>query len=545
MKKRHLLTAIFAVLVSVTSAQSNFGTDYFGIGEFQTAKNYFQKQLDQSPAESNYYLGEIALAEGKTEEAKMYFQKGILASPTYMLNYVGQGKLVLKTNQKAAELDFATALKKNKKDVSVNIAIARAYYECGMKDIALAKIEIARKFGKKSPLVYTFEGDILRDEQKLGESAAKFEQAIYFDPAYTVASLKCAQVYESINPSLSVEMLKKVIAAHPDYTVAYRQLGKSYSQNGQYQNAIESYKTYFAEGNYSIDDITRYASAYYFTDKYAQSIELINEGLKIDSTNFVLNRLRMYNASKTKDTLNALANAKYFFSLKSVNGSFIPLDYTAYATILTEVGQYSTALEMYSKTLETDPNRPDLYKELVTVYTRMGDNLKAAESYQKYISLTPVENVEALDYYQMGRSYYAAATAILSDTSAIAKAKVKDYLIKADTIFGTVCKMMPDSYTGYLWRGHANSALDPETTMGLAKPFYESAVTAIINKSKEGGLNGNRKDLIVCYRYLGYYYYLKEDKANSIIYWNKVLELDPNNAMAKQVLESYKEVVKK
>lgn len=544
MKKKNLLTALFVVLVTVANAASNFGIVSFGVGDFQTAKTYFEQQVSQSPAESNYYLGEIAFAQGKSDEAKAYYEKGIAASPIFMLNYVGQAKLLLKSDPKAAELGFATALKKNKKDSEVNVAIARAYYECGMKDIALVKIEAAKKFGKKSPLVYTLEGDMLKAENKFGEAAGKYEQAIYFDPSYTVASIKCAQVYEAINSTLSIEILKKVIAEHPDYKIAYRDLGRSYTQNGQYQSAIEAFKTFFATGKYNVDDITKFASAYYFTDQYPQSIELVNEGLQLDSANFVLNRFRMYNAAKVKDTQHGVAYADYFFTLKSVNGTFIPLDYTTYATILSEAGQFTKALDVYNKVLETDPTRTDLYKEIFAVYSKMGENVKAAEIFQKYIDLVGADNVEALDFYQLGRAYYAAGTSLLSDSSVVDKAMAKDYLIKADTIFGTVSRLIPDSYTGYLWRGHANAAMDPETTLGLAKPYYEAAINSILSKSKETGINGNKKDLILAYRYLGYYFYLKEDKANSAKYWNLILELEPNNATAKQVLDSYKEVKK-
>ena len=35
---------------------------------------------------------------------------------------------------------------------------------------------------------------------------------------------------------------------------------------------------------------------------------------------------------------------------------------------------------------------------------------------------------------------------------------------------------------------------------------------------------------------MGYYFLLQKDKANSVMYWNKILEIDPENAMAKQAL---------
>jgi len=449
MKKKHLFTVLFTAIVAVVNAQSNFGIDYFGVGEIQTAKTFFEKQVTQSPAESNYYLGEIAFKEGKLDEAKTFYDKGVAASPEYQLNYIGQGKLLLKANQKEAETLFATALKKNKKNAEVNVAIARAYLENGMKDAALLKIEVAKKYGKKSPFVYILEGDMLQADGKFGEAAGKYEQAIYFDPNNTVASIKCAQVYESINPNLSIEILKKVLVAHPDYIIANKGLGRGYSSNGQYKDAIESFKVYAVVGKLNLDDIIKFATSYYYTEQYPQSIELINEGIAIDSTNFVLNRFRMYNAAKTNDAENGLAYADYFFTLKSEKG-FIPTDYTAYASVLALAGQFDKALGLYGDALAVDPNNATLYKDLFSVYNKMGDNAKASQTYSKYIELLGPDNVTSYDYYQLGRSYYAAAAASKTDTSVVGKALTNEFLVKADTTFGIVCTMTPDSYLGYL-----------------------------------------------------------------------------------------------
>jgi tetratricopeptide (TPR) repeat protein len=545
MKNKHFFTALFAVLVTATYGQSNIGVDYFGIGEYQAAKKYLEAQISQSPtAEVYYYLGEIAYSDGKADEAKKCYDKGLTLDPNYMLNYIGEGKLLLKTNQKEAEGKFDNALNKNKKDPGLQVAIARAYFENGMKDLALSRIDLARKYSKKSPLISILEGDMLQADRKFGESNAKYEEAIYFDPDNVVASVKSAQVFLSINPAKSVDLLKKVLAKHPDYKIAYRYLGKAYNLLGKYPDAIDAFNTFFAEKAYSVEDITIFASDYYFTDKFNESIALINEGIQLEPDNFVLNRLRMYNAAKTKDSA-AISYADHFFSLPtSATSSFITKDYTVYAQVLSNAGQYAKSLEQYQKVQasDNDNKHPELLKDIASVYTKMGDNITAAETYQKYIDLVGADNAEAMDYYQLGRSYYYAGIAFSKDASK--SEKTKESLLKADSIFAIVSQKAPDSYTGFLWRGHANAAMEPmdplhpETTLGLAKPYYEAAINAILSKGNVS--SGNKKDLIQAYRYLGYYYYVKNDKVNSTTYWNKILELDPTNSDATQVLDSFK-----
>ena len=49
-----------------------------------------------------------------------------------------------------------------------------------------------------------------------------------------------------------------------------------------------------------------------------------------------------------------------------------------------------------------------------------------------------------------------------------------------------------------------------------------------------------KKELIESYQYLGYYYYLQEDNAKSITYWQEVLKLDPENKQATEVIKQLK-----
>jgi tetratricopeptide (TPR) repeat protein len=542
--KKHLITALLAVLVTVSYAANNFGKDYFGIGEYNKAKEYFESHLSDAPAESNYYLGEIAWAGGQADLATSYFDKGIAADPLYPLNFIGKGKVILKANQKEAEAIFSAALKKNKKNSEVNVAIARAYYENDLKSLVPIKLEIARKFGKKAPYVYIFEGDMLAAAEKFGEAAGKYETATYFDPTNVVAGIKCAQVYEGINSKLAIEKLQVLLAAHPDYTVINRNLGRAYTSAGMYKSAIESFVTYYGVGNCAFEDLYRLASAYYYSDKYAESVVVLDQGLEKDSNDFVLNRFRMYCASKMKDTIVGLPVAKRFFSIQG--HTFLDKDYSAYAIILAEVGKYTEALIEYDKVISANAAKPETYKELAPIYTKMKDYAKAAESFQKYIDMIGIDAAEGSDYYSMGRSWYLAGQAFRLDSTDLGKATAKAYFVKADTAFGVVSIKSPLSHIGYLWRGHANAALDPETSQGLAKPYYEKSLELILKKIEDGGaLATYRKDMIRIYLYEGVYFYQKQMKDSALYYANKVLEIAPDNADALNLIDSYKPPVVK
>ena len=53
MKKKYLLGAFLGLLLSTPIfAQSNLGADYLKTGELKVAKEIFEKQVSQSPAEA-------------------------------------------------------------------------------------------------------------------------------------------------------------------------------------------------------------------------------------------------------------------------------------------------------------------------------------------------------------------------------------------------------------------------------------------------------------------------------------------------------------
>jgi len=135
-----------------------------------------------------------------------------------------------------------------------------------------------------------------------------------------------------------------------------------------------------------------------------------------------------------------------------------------------------------------------------------------------------------------GRNCYFAAGAIDSVAIALDSTKADERIalyLKADSIFGDFTIRYPDHYLGYFWRARVNAILDPETVSGLAKPHYEK-VAEILEKTN----NAERKrEMIEAYQYLGYYYYLKEDMPNSLIYFNKILVVDPNNTVAQEAIK--------
>ena len=345
-------------------------------------------------------------------------------------------------------------------------------------------------------------------------------------PDCRIAYIRYAEVYQAVTPSLSVEILQRVLANHPEYLLAQRTLGNVYSLQGSYAKAIGAYDKYMAGGLYSTDDLVHYASALFFDKQYGKAAEVLAKGKTMDPDNFLLKRLSFYDACETGKYQEGLDEANEFF--QTPDGKFIWQDYLYYGRLLNKAKQYDQSLAalQQAQVLSSNNAHPEIYKDIANVCLNSGNDNAAIEAYTQYIEQAG-ETAEASDFYQLGKYYYGAA--VKDSTLAT------DYLTKADSLFAIVKERVPASHLGVLWQARANSQMDPETEKGLAKPYYESTIP-ILEKNKDKYL----KELSECYRYLGYYYYLKQDMDSSRLYWNKLLEIDPTNKTALEALKNIK-----
>jgi len=252
----------------------------------------------------------------------------------------------------------------------------------------------------------------------------------------------------------------------------------------------------------------------------------------------------MYTNNDTKNYQEGLVAGDKFFSvpLPSDTTKYLVSDYMAYGNILSETGDMAKAIEQYEKAIKEDPTKVVLIKDIATAYARDRKYAEAADFYKKYLDMLGKEQADATDYYQLGNYYLSAGANVESDTSLTpeqVKAQSLAFYKEADAAFATVAERKPDSYLGFYQRARTNYQMDPDSELGLAKPFYEQTVDAVLKDAEP-----NTKILIEAYSYLSYYYYLQfdknkkaDDKENVRMYAEKILELDPENGNGKQLFE--------
>ena len=473
--------------------------------------------------------------------ASLYAQEPLSSE---LSKQVEQIAATIKDNPSAAAEGFDELVKgKNKKNVSLLVAIGNAYLE--NEKIAEAKdyAERAMKVDSKSAVTCMFAGDVALAEKNVGTACGYYEQAILFDEDSFEAYYKYARAYIGVNPQLSVDKLMELKSKHPEEINVDRELAVAYYQMGKNSLAKQSYDEFMQRGTPEKSDYGRYAMLLYLNKDYAKSLEMTEKGVSMDPESHLLRRLKMYNLYELKSYDEGLKAADVFFQ-DPENPDYVYLDYLYRARLYFLHGDQDLAIAEFNKALEADKDKehPDIAKEASQAYEKWQNYPEAIRMYQLYLGGLKGGEENVSDLFLFGRLYYMAAGSLVApaDSTAAGNAAVaavdtiqkKAYLVEADTIFAQVSERVPDNYLGYFWRARTNAMLDPETTQGLAKPYYEKALSVL-----EQNPNASKSLLIECQSYLAYYYIQVKDFEQSKIYWNKNLAIDPENATAKQALE--------
>ena len=441
--------------------------------------------------------------------ASLYAQEPLTPDMTKQIDKIAA---MIKDNPDAAEDAFDELLKgKNKKNVSLLVAIGKAYLDNGKMDAAKEYAERARKADSKN-----------------GESYV----------------LQYANAYIGVNPQLSVNMLLKLKEKHPTEIRVDRELANAYYQMGSYGKAKQVFDEYMQKGNPDVQDYSRYSMLLYLNKDYAQSLDMVNKGLAMEADNHLLKRLKMYDLYETKAYTEGIQASDVFFADPN-NPDYVYMDYLYRGRLYAANNEVDKAMVEFDKAMKADEKseHPEIAKEASEAQQKAQNYPEAIRFYELYLDGMK-DKAEVTDLFMFGRLYYMAAGAMTptpgdsttnQSVAAVDTIQRKAYLMEADTIFAQVAERVPDNYLGNFWRARTNAMLDPETTMGLAKPYYEKAL-AILEQNPKASKNV----LIECESYLGYYYFLKEEYEQSKVYWEKILAIDPENPTAKQAMEGLK-----
>ncbi len=438
-------------------------------------------------------------------------------------------------SKKPADLDkqMKPFYKANKKNPTNLVAFGRAFYE--VKDTANAKTyahhALTASKNQCAP-AYILLGDIEAYGDNGGGAAAQYEQAIYAAPTEPEAYYKYANVYRKISPRGAVSKLEELRSQRPDVPVDAL-IGRIYYMSNDFDAALRAYNK--ADKSLMEDrDLSDYAMTAFFKQKYDVALDVAKFGLSKNPRHAAFNRLAFFNSTELKKWDDALMYADALFN-KSDSAKFSYYDYTYYGNAFSGAGQHDKAVEMYQKALQQEDmdnkaKRAGVIKQLSDAYKAQEDYPNAIKNYEEY--LNTVEKASANDIAALAQLHLQHAN---KKTTPEEQAEC---FILADKTYQDLENKYEDAaeYATFM-RARVNGYMDPDQKKGLAKPYYEKLDQLIGGKDNKDATDKAR--LTESYRYLiSYYFVIQDNKDTAKQYAQKLLEIDPENEIAKQVMES-------
>ncbi len=541
MKRKFFFASLVLMGASLVANAQGYkdGIEYYKVDKLDNAKELLERNLNAAStnkAEAFYYLGQIALHQGKVAEAAANFEKGIAANAANPYNYVGQAAIALKNGGDVKSL-LEKARKMSKKDAKLEMEIARAFYDANpttyAKDIEKC-IKNARKWNPNDPDSYIFEADTKADKKDWGNAAGIYELAFDKDPNNIEAYVKYANTYFNVNPSMAIERLEELQGKVPNSALVQRELAEKYYADNLGTKAAEQYGKYIKNPNHFAQDEVRYVQLLFFGEKYQESLDLatslVNKLNPSDSKVFYMKRMQLYNLVQLQKWAEAVEAGKSFFANAVPQGSNYEVrDYTDYGQALQSANMPNEAITAYEKALQLNPNNVDLIRFMGDSYAETENFVKAAEYYQR---LVDGGNHKSNDLFTLSNYYLGIAS-----TEGMDGATVADAVAKSQNYIDEVDKLVPGNVQIVNQKAKIAKFREGDNNNGAALDAYNELLQILDQKENKADYARYYK---YAYNYMATYYFNKGDKATAKTYYQKWLEYDPENESLRNYVNSLK-----
>ncbi|MDF3079093.1 MAG: Tetratricopeptide domain protein [Sphingobacteriaceae bacterium] len=536
---------ILAIGSSATYAQSTGDAiRALDAEQYQKAKGMLKGLIQAKPDEpDNYFwLGQTYLETDYPDSAKTVFLKGSQVDPKSPWNYIGLGAVDLeKNNPAAAKANFDLAIDKgSRKDAKPYVYVGRAYTRATKPDYkaALEYLNKGKAVNDKDAALFLQLADTHRDMMDASSAYGEYRTASDLDKDLLRAKVELGVLnLRSGAFQESVDVLKGVIAANPNYGPAYRALGETYYRwaNADLKNfdpkikeAVAYYEKYLDLTDRSLDSRLRYADFLYNAKDFKTLANEARAMSQMDKSNARVFRYLGYAAYENGNYAGSQQALKDFIA-KVEPARLIPQDFMYLGQAQLKSGDTTTALVNLKKAIDADSTLAGVMGDIAKGFFSAGQYDRAAEAYE--LSLRDPK-ASLLDYYYLGASYYY-------DYGKKLKADPKtnfDNLVKADSAFSKLLAKSPTTEIGYMFRARIQRAQDDaDDSKGLAVPMYEKAVEVINSDPEKTQKDQNKRFLLEAYTYLGSVAARRDkDNAKALDYFNKGLALDPANATLQQ-----------
>lgn len=407
-----------------------------------------------------------------------------------------------------------------KKDPKALVALGNTMLNNKKFDEAadLANKAIARD--KSYGDAYVLLGDIAALKDDGGNAAMWFQQAMTMDPKNPAGYMSYASVYRKVDPEGAAAALEKLHQVRPDYPI-HAEAAHTYYAGNKYDKALENYDKV---GKEKLDEykLIEYAVSAYMENKKDQSLDLAKYGISKFPKDATFLKIALWNTDDLQKYDEAVNYAQTIMATDSIDKT--QRDFIYYGQALTGLKRFDEAVVQYNKALQLKPDDPKPLQYISDAYNAKGDQDKALEYSEKYMSANP----------DAAPSDYAKLATVYLDMAVKKEGTAKDSTYnKAFGIYEKIGRKFPS----------IESWADLQAGFQASKAGYDDKAANYFKKvislleNKENRDKDETNYLKSAYSNLGYYYWgTKNDLDTAKPYYEKLIKLDPNDKNAKAAL---------
>ena len=445
---------------------------------------------------------------------------------------VEQATQIIKSQAADKDKQVTAVFKTVKKDPKAVAGIGRAYLDAKDYDNADKYADLAIKANKNCAAGYVLKGDICVMKDDGGAASSWFENAITLDPQDPEGYRRYAQINAKADPDGSIEKLEKLRTIDPSYPVDLV-AAEIMSKTNNTDKAIEYYSKAGLDKmeNYQLAE---YSMLLFLKQKYDESLKVSSFGNNKFPRYGSLHRLSLFNNVNLEKYEDAIKFGERLFNA-SDDVKYTALDYINYGTALQKLKKNDEAIKMFEKVVDTRTfdmdTRISVFKNLSDVYKSMSDYPKALEYYEKYVKGNQGKMTANI---KNGLAQLYRTMAIDENSTPEQK---QEAIAKADKVFSEIAEEFPAfNQAVTAQRAKLPFILDPEDKAGAAKPHYDKLIEIINGLDSKDASDTKQLKEALSYNIV-YFIRVNEDIPKAKEYAAKLLEIDPENAMAKQVSE--------
>lgn len=411
--------------------------------------------------------------------------------------------------QKACQLEYQhkyseaiqliyEAINVNGDDAILYTKLAGLYTDLGDNQNALAAYKRAIKMRPNDAFIYISIGNILQNMNDYDNAYKAYMQAMDLFPAYKYNYSNIANIlYLQGNYAQAIEYYNLFLGSYPDHFDARENLANSYLRNNDYLKAIDEFGTLYSKNPTLFKDYGAYGYALFKEKQYSTAIDMFKQALRQNPENISTIGYLAVSYQETKKYNESKAAYEKVFVLKP-DAHFLRL---GYADLLRDMNDNDNAITQYNTYIKTYPQDISAYTKLGMVYKNSAKYDDAITTFKKVLELDPTDTSAER---AIGEVYHAKG----------------DY-INALKYYDNVLEVEDNREV------LANKAL---VLHALKK--YDEAISLYYDLLAEQSNERLRHNLIEALCYKGDKMLSKAEFKDALTFYDKVLEIDSDNAKA-------------